>query len=782
MLNRNEEDLKMLDGNLNSTLTSQGGSKLSIDNIEELRAKVDAATASNLLQTDINQAVMDYVGLHSEVSYDPNPFAVQRQKFQYDSSLIGQRAAAQKDVALFKHGLDMDKLEYKAKADSGMYNVDPKNGKLEIKPELANVEALADLMAKTGSVDPKKARETISELYKGDAESAKTVMANIINELQAEGTLSNSELLSIMQDKEYSGFNMKPMLKWLEQNGNKPKNTKIDPKMRAMLMEEGMYTTQVEKDMMIEGTAGFEEGQAKLQSMARGSLEDVSPEAITRMTKRLLSLIEKKQDDPYVRNNSNVKQLVNLSHTLDDYAGFRKQEIKAKEKWAQETAGLMRSEGFQYADAMFDDELNFVPDEKAFLANLAKKYPNDIQYANGMSWGGFWNTTLLGASGGAVAGAPFAGVGAIPGFFGGAAAGATSYVGTNLLNMAYSALFGDETDQAQLKNANTTSFGNPYTVGQEYEAMKEAYETYVADSRLHSEVPGLNQSNTKELTAFSRFTNWLGITEEGTGQYTSQGAGITVEPGIASPTYQHFLELKGVLRKLDLERQDGSNYISFDGVNTPFDDIKDPKADNQAWAAIWADLNPRTGKKDSGLGRFIVGTSALAGEDAGKAAIHFRLPEEYLKKFKPDADGKGIMSMERYTDMLQNGITVITDSKNLAGVSMYRNSYKSPEQIRVEAAGGQGVTYTDPTLPGISLNYRVNPLEPSKVIVTTSYNQYMGPGVEPKKVDLVTSLSNQGTYLKTNREKFFNGDDSSGDLDGPKIQKMNNQLRKQYGN
>jgi hypothetical protein len=58
----------------------------------------------------------------------------------------------------------------------------------------------------------------------------------------------------------------------------------------------------------------------------------------------------------------------------------------------------------------------------------------------------------------------------------------------------------------------------------------------------------------------------------------------------------------------------------------------------------------------------------------------------------------------------------------------------------------------------------------------------MGPGVEPKKVDLVTSLSNQGTYLKTNREKFFNGDDSSGDLDGPKIQKMNNQLRKQYGN
>ena len=140
------------------------------------------------------------------------------------------------------------------------------------------------------------------------------------------------------------------------------------------------------------------------------------------------------------------------------------------------------------------------------------------------------------------------------------------------------------------------------------------------------------------------------------------------------------------------------------------------------------------------------------------------------------------MSIDQYTKMLQNGITVITDAKNLSGLSMYKNSFKTPEQIRIEKAGGTGITYSDPTLPGIELNYKLNPVDPSKIIVTTSYNQYMGPGLEPKRVELVTSLSNQGANLKMNRENFFVGNPSSKDLDGPKIQQIQNQTRRQYGN
>jgi hypothetical protein len=659
-----------------------------------------------------------------------------------------------------------------------MYSVDPKNGKLEIKPELANVEAIVDLMAKTSGIDPKEIRQNITDLFKGEANSAKTAMASLMNELQAEGTLSNSELLYIMQDEAYSGFNMKPMLKWLKDNGSKSKDTKLDPKMGAMLMEEGMYTTSLEKEMM-GNESGFEEGQAKLQSMAKGSLEDVSPEAVTRMTKRLLTVIDKKKDDVAIRENSNVKKLVTMSHSLDDYAGFRRTEIKAKEKWAQEVAGRMKGEGFEYPDAMFDDELNFVADEKAFLANVAKKHPNDIQLANGMSWGGFWNTVNSGALAGGLAGfagGPFAGITVPAGSAMGGASGAFAYTTTGLLNMGYNALFGDgSASSTQLKNANTSSFGNPYTVSEEFEAMKEAYDTYVLDSKLTSEIPGLEQI----------------IGSDGTGKYTKAGSGITVDPGILSPTYQHFLEIKKVLRNLDIGADDGNTYVSFAGVNATADEIdkKFQNGDdggivvgNEAWAAIWADLNPRTGKKDSGLGRFIVGVSPLAGEDATKAAIQFRLPADYLKKFKPDADGKGIMDIDAYNEMLKNGITIVTDARNLSGLSMYRNSFKTPEQLRIEKAGGEGVTYTDPTLPGIELNYKMNPVDQSKIIVTTSYDQYMGPGVERQRINLVTSLSNQGANLKTNRENFFVGDPSSGDIDGPKIQKMQNQSRKQYGN
>lgn len=787
MLKANEDNVKMLEGDVTRTLTTEGGSKLSMDDINEMRSRVDAVTAGNLLQADLDQAARNWVDLHGEVSYDPNPFAVQRQKYQYDSSLIAQRAAAQKDVAAFKHGLKMEELGYKTKLESGLYEQDPTTGELKMKPELAEVQALSDMMAKTGQTDPQKLTETINDLYKGDAESAKGAISKILVALQEEGTISNSELLEIMRDPKHgvkgsdgglSSFNMKSIYRWLQENGKKPKGTPIDNEMKGMLAEEAMYTTSLEKEMMIPGTAGYEESQAKLSSFARNKLDDMSPAQITDVTKRMMKLLERKRDDPKIRNNSDVGELVSYAHKLDDFAEYKKAYIKSKEKLANEIADKLRARDFMYANAMFDDELNFV-DEKGFIANIAKMYPDDIMMDNGMSWAGFWNTVAVGATGGAtagMAGGPFAGITVPAGTAGGALSGALAYTTTGVLNMAYDALFGDEGNSKELKYSNSDWFGNQYTIREEFEAMKEEYENMVADSRLNSEVLALNHPiGKKDIGSWNRFTNWLGVTEQGTGLYTANGAGITVESGLLSPTYNHWLELQKVIRNLDLQADDGKSYVTFNGVNSKFDDLDDPTANREAFAAIWADFSAKTGlKKDKGgIGRFIAGVSPFGGEDVGKAAVQLRLPEDYLKKFKPDSDGKGIMTMDAYNEMLKNGITIITDAKNLSNVTIFKNSYKTPEQIRIEKAGGDGVTYDDPRYPGYSINYKINPLEPSQITVTSTFQEYDPNSKKMVQLQDVDNMANMGNNLVSHRQRFFNEFAVS-------QQYRVNQLRRQY--
>lgn len=752
MMQAVDTDLGLISNNINKTLTTTGGSELSLDDINEMRMRVDASMASTMMQADLDKTARDFANTGVIVDYEANPFAVNRQKYQYDSALIQQRASAQKDVAYFKAQLDAEKEANasikKAKVDSGMYDVDPQTGELKMKPELAEVQAISEMLAKTGKTDPKKLNATIEELYKGDAKTAKNLVVEILTELNEEGTLKNSDLLDIMSDKKYSGFNMKPFLKWLESDAAKaPAKGKgvygtLDQQMKDMLTEEAMYTTSLEKEMMIEGDAGGEEAKAKLASMKKGSLEDVSPEAITRMTKRMLTKIEQLSDLPQIYNDPKIKNLVSMSHTLDDYASYRKELWNYKKQMAQDISNKMAAKGFNYGEYMFDDELNFVSSKEEFVKNLMKHKPNDIITGNGMSWGGYANAIMGAGTAGGIGGSAVGGVGAIPGFLGGLAVGAVAYPAAGLFEWGYNAIFGDEVDGTELVNGNTSWTGHTYTTGEEYDAMLEAYDDLVSDSELSIPVLGLNG----------------GV---GTGLYTANGAGITVEPGIKSPTYNMFLEVTKALDKNAKFGDTGDSYITFKGVNSTRDDYDETQLQNNAEAfnAIYRDMKALAGVKGKDLGRFEVGVSPFGGEDVGNAAVTFYPSADFLKKYKPDEKsniwGESLEEgTTAYEEALKNGITVITNAKNLSNVSLYKNSYQTTEQIRIEKAGKTGVTYTDPTLPGYKINYRVDPGDNKNMIVTQTYPQYMGEG-QYELVNSVTRLANQGTNIKYYRDRFF---------------------------
>jgi hypothetical protein len=361
------------------------------------------------------------------------------------------------------------------------------------------------------------------------------------------------------------------------------------------------------------------------------------------MTKRLMEVIQKKNGIPSIRDNSDVSDLINLSHTLDDYAAFRKTYLESKKKMATEIRDKLKADGFQYSDFLFKEGYDMVSTPEEFMANVRSAKPDDIINDDGMSWGGFANTVMAGTTGGAA-------IASYPGAAVGALAGAVGYVGTGLLDAAWTAFTGKTgKDYVRLANANTSFFGNPYSVGEEFESMIDTYDDYIQNSLLTSPVPGLHHKiSNEDLSGWGWFKNsqlgqWLGFQEQGTGLYSANGAGITIEPGIMSPTWNHFLEVKKALKDIKLDDTSANNgYIAFTGVNTRPDQAGDIAVNKEIFNAIYNDFIPRTNKKDAGLGRFQIHMSPLGGENVGNGAIVFRLPEEYLKKWKPTGDGEKV--------------------------------------------------------------------------------------------------------------------------------------------
>lgn len=771
MLKQSESDDKLISDNINKTLTTTGGSKLDLNDMEQMRSRVDAVISTTSLQGDLDSAAGRYAMTNYEKTYDPNPFAVQRQKFQHDSSLIAQRIAGQKDVALFKYQLDMNKAEHEHKLNSGLYMTDPATGKLKVdpetgdfmmKPELSEVQAVISTLTSTAPTDPEKASQTITEIYQKSGDEAKQLIVNVLKEMNQEGVLANSEVLQVLKDDEFSGFNMKPFFRWMKDFGDKPTSTPISGELKEQLKNESAYTTSVEKEMMLPGQAGGDEANALMSSMASGKLKDVSPTELTRLTQRLTSLLEKKSAAPGIRNSTNAQKLIQNSYKLDDYAAFRKIELENKKARSTEVVQKLKAEGFNYAQYMYNDNFEPVSSKEEFLANIAFDKPDDIVMDNGMSWGGFWNTVLGSATAGGLGGSAFAGVGAVPGFAGGAAAGALAYGTSGLLNLIGGNIWGSDTYNKGLVNGSKSTFGNSNSVGSEFDAMRNAYDSLIAGEGLQ--------------------TPLLGVKGQGSGQKTSHGSGITVVPGIFSPTYDHFLEVKKGVNDLNLyDTKD--TYVTFDGISGTPDSSGDLTGNAGAFKAIWSDLLPKTGSKmDEALKSFQVVASPIAGGRADKVAIQLRLPETYMSRWKPTETDNGIWKdKEQYNNALKNGITVITDATKLQNISLIKNAYQSPEQLRIENSGGDGVTYTHPFYPGVKLNYRINDLNKNTMAVTTSYPAYTGPGKEPQIVTQTTLLSNQGKNIEAFRNTFFSNEDIAGKQTAGSIMREQTQIRRQYG-
>jgi hypothetical protein len=235
------------------------------------------------------------------------------------------------------------------------------------------------------------------------------------------------------------------------------------------------------------------------------------------------------------------------------------------------------------------------------------------------------------ASSGATVGAFFGGVGAAPGSALGTLLSSGSYVLSGAGEGIYNALFNkNASGRMRLVGDKTDWKGDFRDVADYYSSLSTLRDDIVTNVPL--EIPGVAGGT-------------------GSDTYTLGGSGIVIQPGVASPTYQHFLQVKGALNKLNLNADMPNSYVSFDGVNKPIDDLSEETITGNASAfqAIWSDLISKSGGKfDEKLKQFIVGVTPQAGGRGDKAAVVLKLPTEYLKQWEPTADNKKITSIFLY--------------------------------------------------------------------------------------------------------------------------------------
>lgn len=767
MLGGVDKDLALVTDNINRTATSNGGSKLSMDDIDNMRFRIDNVVSSNLLQADLSDAARRYAYMNYKFDIEANPYEVQKQKYNYDSALINQRANAQMAVAQFKANLQEAKEMEDQMKKSGLYEKNPITGKLEMKPELAFIQQASDLIAKSKGTDPAKLQKKLADMYVNDADAAKTYISSTLKTLKDAGFISNKAIMNILDEDVYAGFDSNTIMEWLDSSegrakdnysqnkvmelaGMKPKakKGKVPDKVKAALIRQGLYATKVEKE------EAKKSGDQVLSQYADAAIEEfntkgvksAAPGYISRIANQTLAELEKLKDIPSLKNNPVIDNLTNVSWNLNDYAENQKAIDKRKAQLKQDVVNKMKKEGYNYAEYLFDAQNNYIGNNKElFMRNVMANAPDQV-YHQGFSFQDYLNNIINMTAVGASAGAPFAAVGAVPGAVIGFGVGVLGYpaikgvqqIGADIYDYFNDDFWDAYSDEITFKDGKSEYFTGTSNVGQEFNGMNELYRDFIDKGDILPNPVGIAGGSS-------------------TGTYTMAGARMEIQPGIISPTYQTFQELNNVLKTVNVDSDADGAYVSLEGVDNKavFEDMDsdDLEANKAVWKTIYSDVVEKMKKKDSKLGKVDVDFTPIAGEDANKAGVRIKLSPEYLEQYKPKKGEKGLLDETMYKNLLSNGLSIILNADKLANTTLYKNSFMSPQQIAVQNSGAKGITYKHPMYTDYSINFKMT--GDDGVVVTQSYPVYQGPGQKDKIYTQKDIISLQTLNVQLARDRFF---------------------------
>ena len=147
-----------------------------------------------------------------------------------------------------------------------------------------------------------------------------------------------------------------------------------------------------------------------------------------------------------------------------------------------------------------------------------------------------------------------------------------------------------------------------------------------------------------------------------------------------------------------------------------------------------------------------------------KAAIIIHPDAEWLKNYVKsgkEGTGTGLISQDEYNYILQNGISYITDSKDMTN-TMYKSAFQSPLQSYVDQVGSY--TYTDPRNENYKFTIEKNKLGTGDYTTSTSFPLWNPEKGKYEYETEVENTSNLGTNLESTRDMMPDQFDAIMDL------------------
>jgi hypothetical protein len=283
----------------------------------------------------------------------------------------------------------------------------------------------------------------------------------------------------------------------------------------------------------------------------------------------------------------------------------------------------------------------------------------------------------------------------------------------------------------------------------DYNQLVKAASRVYTSGRVQKNVPGLDKLGTMS----------------GTGKFTMGTTTTWVNPkahGTASTIWT--AEAFKDLAKMDWGAND-KNRVTFGGISKDtWNKRGEMESKNNVGKALFEAIRGELTNPKTKMGNFRIGVSPIAIGSMNKAAIIIHPDAEWLKdyvKSGKDGTGTGLISADEYNYILQNGISYITDSKDMTN-TMYKSAFQSPLQSYVDQVGSY--TYSDPRNENYKFTIEKNKLGTGDYTTSTSFPLWNPEKGKYEYETEVENTSNLGTNLESTRDMMPDQFDAIMDL------------------
>ena len=243
-------------------------------------------------------------------------------------------------------------------------------------------------------------------------------------------------------------------------------------------------------------------------------------------------------------------------------------------------------------------------------------------------------------------------------------------------------------------------------------------------------------------------------TLDGSGKFTMGTSDIfinTKAPMTESRT--HLTELNNVISTIDFG-DSTSDRISFKGIGKVAYDDEIKGENNIIGEKLLSLINKELSDPNTKMDNFKVSVAPIAANSMDKAAITFHPDPVWLKNYVKDTTDAGFIDANQYNDIITNGISLITNSKNLDKTTIYQQTFKSPLQTYIDNEKN-GYTYVDPIDDNFSITIKKNEIGTGDYTIKNNYRLWDPLTNQYKSEHTFNNISTFGSELEGHRDMII---------------------------